>query len=1137
MKKNPVTGLPEGIDEEATILPDSLPQTDTLGSAPTIARNSTQPGGATTPFGRAPDRSLEIEPRAAAPASPSRPSQPGGPPPIPAARPTSQPSAPASAPSAKVGVDLDAATMLFREPAPARPATLPPAVPAATPARPNPLSGPAVSAAAAAIAALAPQAAAAAEKAKHPTLAPPQPPPHPAGSTAAAAGAKPAKQKAAKIKAGDHIRHYELIRMLGKGGMGSVWLARDNKLGRKVAIKVLNTQNAELAKRFVVEARATARCGHENIVIIFEADEAAGKPYMVLEYLSGVPLTKLIVDGKALAPGRATELMVPVVRALAAAHAQGIVHRDLKPDNIFVTDSGTIKVLDFGIAKVLASEEQTLDKAQKDKHLAGNKHADSDADEAADSDSETGDFAQSITDLTRHGAIMGTLLYMSPEQWGIGVPIDHRTDIWAVGIMLFKMLSGKHPLDGLTGMALQVTGHLDVAMPTLSSKVGNTVPPELCAIIDRCLKKKKEERFPDALALLRALEPFLPGRFNRELKIDESPYAGLASFQEADADRFFGRTAEIAAVVNRVRDHSLLAIVGPSGAGKSSFVRAGVVPALKRSGEQWETVVLRPGRDPLGALANAVTPMLSTSSNVVDDLKEQKKLAQRLREEPGFAGSVLRSRARQNKRNILVFVDQFEELFTLIPDVKERLAFTNCLTTIADDPTSPTRVVISVRSDFLDRIAEDQGFMSEISRGLFFMNAPIKDGLRDALVEPAEMAGYKFEKQEIVEDMLTHLASTQGALPLLQFAAMKLWESRDPARKMLTEASYTAIGGIAGALASHADSVLNELAPAARTLAKTLFLRLVTPDRTRAIVSLDELRELTSAQGEMQRLLDHLVQARLIVVQTGGGVAQAEIVHESLISSWPQLRRWLDESGEDAAFLDQLRTAAKQWQQKSKDVGLLWRGDMVEEARRFQRRYRGELPKVLAEFLDAVFHQEARAARRKRTLAVGGIAVLGVIVVALLIGLAVVAGARSEAEEQRGLAVQQAEAAKVAEGVATKAKGEAEKQLTIAQEKERQRAAAQAAAEKASAEVKQAYDDLQASNQKLFDSLKAEEVARKRANLSKAEALSAANAARRARDEAEQAASKLNVQLQLERERSKKLESAQGGEAIDELKK
>jgi len=151
-----------------------------------------------------------------------------------------------------------------------------------------------------------------------------------------------------------------------------------------------------------------------------------------------------------------------------------------------------------------------------------------------------------------------------------------------------------------------VTGMLDTPMPSLRSKAPE-VPPELAAIVDRCLLKRKEQRFPDAVTLLRALEPFLPGRYTRELRIDESPYAGLSAFQENDANRFFGRGQEIAATVNRVRERPLLGIVGPSGAGKSSFVRAGLVPALKRSGENWEALVLRPGRHPLAGLASLIS--------------------------------------------------------------------------------------------------------------------------------------------------------------------------------------------------------------------------------------------------------------------------------------------------------------------------------------------------------------------------------------------------------------------------------------------------------------------------------------------------------------------------------------------------
>ncbi|HSP81272.1 MAG TPA: serine/threonine-protein kinase, partial [Myxococcaceae bacterium] len=655
---------------------------------------------------------------------------------------------------------------------------------------------------------------------------------------------------------GTRIHHYELIRELGSGGMGTVFLARDMRLGRRVAIKFLHSNDPDLTKRFVLEARATARCSHENIVIIYEVGEYGGSPFMVLEYLQGQALTKLISEGKRLPPARAVELMVPVVRALACAHEQNIVHRDLKPDNILVTESGTIKVLDFGIAKVLQGEEPAGE-------LTGEVRAPSLPVEGLGED---------ISNLTRRGAIMGTLAFMSPEQWGIGVPIDHRTDIWAVGIMLFRMIYGKHPLHPLRGEQLMCTGFLDEPMPRLREKVPD-VPQELADVVDRCLLKHKEQRFPDALSLLRALEPFLPGRYTRELRIDESPYAGLSSFQETDADRFFGRAHEISALVTRIRDRPLMGVVGPSGAGTSSFVRAGLVPALKRSGEQWETLVIRPGRNPMAALVSIVAPLVGSSTTLSDDIQEQQKLAERLASEPGYVGTVLRSRARRERRNILLFVDQFEELYTLVPDASVRLAFTACLSAIADDATSPMRVVLSIRSDFLDRVSEDQRFMTELGQGLFFLASPSSEGLRDALVQPAEMAGYRFESEEMISHMLEHLEATQGALPLLQFAATKLWESRDPARNLLTVESYNAIGGIAGALASHADSVLAELSPQARALARAVFLRLVTPERTRAIVSVDELHELSRGGAEIQRLVAQLVQARLLVVQTGAGAS------------------------------------------------------------------------------------------------------------------------------------------------------------------------------------------------------------------------------------------------------------------------
>ncbi|NPC85990.1 serine/threonine protein kinase, partial [Pyxidicoccus fallax] len=818
-----------------------------------------------------------------------------------------------------------------------------------------------------------------------------------------------------------------------------------------------------------------------------------------------------------LPPARAVELMTPVLRALACAHERKIVHRDLKPENILVTDSGTIKVLDFGIAKVLQPDERAGEVSPRAVAAELRALASSGAPDEA-------------IHLTRQGALLGTMAYMSPEQWGSGASIDHRTDIWAVGIMLFRMLAGRHPLDPLRGPQLMVTGVLDEPMPLLRD-VAPDVPAELAAIVDRCLLKRKEERVRDALALLRALEPFQPGRYTREVRIDESPYAGLSSFQEADASRFFGRSRETAALVHRIQDRPLIGVVGPSGAGKSSFVRAGLVPVLKRSGDRWESFVIRPGRNPLAALASMVAPFVTSSPTVEEDIQKQQQLANHLRAQPGYVGSVLRARARRERRRILLFVDQFEELYTLVSDPAERQAFTACLSGIADDATSPIRVVLSLRSDFLDRVSEDERFMAELWQGLFFLGPPNSEGLRDALVQPAELAGYRFETPAMVDQMLQHLESTPGALPLLQFAATQLWEARDPAQRLLTESAYQRLGGITGALATHADSVLAKMSASERNLARAVFLRLVTPERTRAIVSQDELRELSGNAGELRQVIDHLVQARLLVTQTGGGAngASVELVHESLIHGWPTLLRWLDEGQEDAAFIEQLRNAARQWQAKGRDSGLLWRGEMVDEARRFQRRYRGELPELQCAFLDAVFASAARATRVRRALLAASGTVLILMVVSAAVALVVISDAQREAERQAELAVSAEATARAAEAIAKAAEAEAKQRLAEVQEKELARQQAQRRAEEASAQVALANSELVRRNVALRSALKKTQQAQLRARIAKARAEKAAEEARKATKDAERL-------LKREQDRAQRLESSLGSSFVKSLK-
>ncbi|MEM9493365.1 MAG: serine/threonine-protein kinase, partial [Myxococcota bacterium] len=429
--------------------------------------------------------------------------------------------------------------------------------------------------------------------------------------------------------------------------MATVFLARDTRLGRRVAIKFLRNPDPRQNDRFILEAQATARCTHDNIVVIHDVKEYRHEPYMVLEYLDGQTLGQVISSGP-LPPYRAVQLIVPVVKALVCAHEHKIVHRDLKPNNIAVTRSGTVKVLDFGIAKLVYGDAGPV------------------------GDRKPGDPASQVSQmanmqLTGHGAVIGTLPFMSPEQWGADT-IDHRTDLWAIGIILYRMVTGRHPLEGLCGDQFMVTAMLDQPMPS-ARDAEVSMPPELADLIDRCLKKRKSERMPSAAKLLDQLERLLPERQGRDLDTGESPYAGLHAFQESDANRFFGRSREIAHVLARLHDSPLLAVVGPSGVGKSSFVRAGVVPTLKHSGERWESVVLRPGRHPMAALANILAPLMTTeSATLSDQVAQHQFVLNRLYQEPGYAGTVLRSRAKKRRSKIVLFVDQFEELFTLTPD-------------------------------------------------------------------------------------------------------------------------------------------------------------------------------------------------------------------------------------------------------------------------------------------------------------------------------------------------------------------------------------------------------------------------------------------------------------------------------------
>ena len=898
------------------------------------------------------------------------------------------------------------------------------------------------------------------------------------------AGEESAKEQTLELGVGALVEQYEIIKELGRGGMGQVFMARDTKLGRVVAIKFLTRTGDAFIRRFLVEAQTTAQCTHENIVVIHEANTFHGHPYMVLEYLDGMPLSKAI-KGRILAPARTVELMVPVVRALTRAHAFGIVHRDLKPDNIFISSSGTVKVLDFGVAKLFGDEGDPISVNSKLAPLMSSSLYDT---------------------LSTGGRVVGTLPFMSPEQFGQG-SVDERTDLYAVGVIMFRMLSGQHPLSEVSNATLMMAAaELDVPSRSLADVAPN-VPDALSRVVDRCLRKRKLERYGTAVELLNDLEALLPTKHGRRLGAQECPYPGLSAFEEGDSDRYFGRSREVTRAVGLLRDNALLAIVGPSGAGKSSFVRAGVIPELKSSGVHWETFIIRPGRDPLSAITTLV-------ENITGKQVDQPALVSRLRHEPGYLGQLLRNRARQKKARTMLMIDQFEELYTLVPSEDERHIFTQILHGVADEPGSPLRLVLSFRSDFLHRIAENAAFADSVMHGLLLLGPPDKEGLREAIVGPAEKADYRFESPQMVDELLGELKSSSAPYPLMQFCLANLWAQRNTRSQILPYEAFRQMGGVAGALAGHADQIISTLSHGAQKVARTMFQRLVTSEGTRAIVDLDEISSTSSNPAEVQRVLSAFVDARLLVMHQD--TKTVEIVHEALVAQWPTLRRWMEEGREDVAFIEQVRAAARQWDSNDRPNGLLWQGAPAKDAQRFMDRFGASLAAKEREFLRAVIDLDIRAGRRRNVVVGGIIAVLVVMVAASVIGLVMIRGAKARATQLAIQAQTESKKSKQAEAKAeaalievtttqgkldqsqgdlaaknaallrevdqaTAATAEAQKQSAIAQAALAEAQAAKAEAQKAAADAlaaKKQADALAASEKQ-----RADQLAKKRADV------------------------------------------------------
>jgi serine/threonine protein kinase/WD40 repeat protein len=742
------------------------------------------------------------------------------------------------------------------------------------------------------------------------------------------------------------VGHYRVIRPLGRGGMGSVFLARDVRLGRLVVLKFLAQDlldSRALRAQFDNEARATASLSHPNVVTLYDVGELLGRPWVALEYIEGMTLAQRLQQDWP-SPPEAIRIGLAIARAIEAAHAAGIVHRDLKPANVVLGKDGRPRVVDFGLARFSARRPE---------------------------------IAAAPLGLGA-ASVVGTPTYMAPEQWEgrDGLP----SDVWALGLILHLLFSRKQPLRDLDTQ--EIARRMSAPEPVEVSPELALAAPRVASLVTRCLTRNPAAR-PTASELVSALaaletEQRAPGSAER-------PFRGLSSFGEQHAHLFFGREDEVAACVERLRDAGTMVVAGTSGAGKSSFLFAGVVPRLREAGPL-QVIVVRPQARPLLALAAAIlghgpqsepgaTPDRVT---VIEGAQRRASLAARsasaseagaleaeLRAHPDVLALRLSQLFNAHGTRVLLVVDQLEEVVTVAADEAERRAFLDALGSAGAEPREPVRVIMTVRDDFLGRIPWGAS-ASRILSSVLLLAPPEPDALREIVQRPLDAAGFAFDDPRLLDEIIDEVRGESARLPLLQFALSLLWARRDTASSRLLRADYERMGGVGGALASHAEDVMATLAPRDVELCRELLLRLVTQQGTRRARSRGSL---LGGLGEgADALVTKLLDARLLAVQRGDD-GLVELAHESLTRVWPRLSRWIEESREDIAIAADLVSAAERWERRGRSADDLWSGEALRDAARLLARGSTKVPEVAAALVRASQARErARATRRRLAL-------------------------------------------------------------------------------------------------------------------------------------------------------------------------
>ncbi|HET9907224.1 MAG TPA: hypothetical protein VFQ23_11300 [Anaerolineales bacterium] len=463
------------------------------------------------------------------------------------------------------------------------------------------------------------------------------------------------------------------------------------------------------------------------------------------------------------------------------------------------------------------------------------------------------------------------------------------------------------------------------------------------------------------------------------------PYKGLDVFEEEDAEFFFGREKLVDELVTRVKESRTLFVTGPSGSGKSSLVRAGLIHALKegalKNSQRWMYETMKPGRDPIGELGR-VASSLASSTNAEDEIRAKASA------DPTILARWCEIALKDSRdKRAVIFIDQFEEVFTQINKEEERKAFLNLLTHTASVENGRVILLFAMRSDFLSNCATYTDLNALLNEQFIQIGAMQPDELVSAMAQPALRVGLRIDP-DLIAQVINDMKGEPGALPLMQFTLKDLFDSQHAKGGLisLTLDDYLRHGGIQKSLERHADAAFAKLELNEQELARSIFTGLIEIGRgtqdTRRTALFDELIPANANAQVVEVIVQKLADARLIITDEQAGKDTVTISHEKLIDAWPWLKKLVNDNREVIALQNQIAEDAKEWDEQKRDPSYLYSGARLVNVQEQLATEKLVLSNMAQEFIRAGNVKR----RRNQAAVVGGVStIIALLLIAVVV--------------------------------------------------------------------------------------------------------------------------------------------------------